>query len=101
MKMNFLLPEVQEEHAPYHGYCAGDTIGDHDHALSYIMDFYPEALPSFCGLDDANKRSVQFTQCDLSFNHGWFVQGEAPPGAMFTKFRETLIRDRLSPIGQQ
>ena len=40
-------PLGQAEHAPYHGYMVGDTIGDHDHALSYIMDYYPDMLPSF------------------------------------------------------
>merc|ERR550525_464156 len=65
------------------------------------MEHYPEALPSFRELDEEDKRSVKFTQCNLSFNHGWLVQGEAPPGAVFTKFRETLIRDHKSQIGQR
>jgi hypothetical protein len=99
MKMDSLLPTVQAEHAPYHGYAAGNVIGDHDHALSYLMDHYPEALPSFMDLDPVERRSVQFTQCNLCFNHGWFVQAEAPPGAIFTKFREVLIRDHKSEIG--
>mmetsp|Transcript_17510 Transcript_17510/g.37463 ORF Transcript_17510/g.37463 Transcript_17510/m.37463 type:complete len:986 (-) Transcript_17510:581-3538(-) len=101
MKMNMILPEVQKEHAPYHGYAAGDTISDHDHALSYVMDHFPQLLPSFRDLDAAERRSVHFTQCDLCFNHGWFVQAEAPPGAIFTKFREALIRDHKSQIGQR
>jgi len=101
MKMSMILPEVQKDHTPYHGYAVGDTIGDHDHALSYVMDHYPEMLPSFRDLEPAEKRSVQFTQCNLCFNHGWFVQAEAPPGAIFTKFREALIRDHKSQIGQQ
>lgn len=101
MKMTVLLPEVQAEHSPYHGYKTGDTIGDHDHALSYIMDHYSEMLPSFKELDPTEQRSVQFTQCKLCFNHGWFVQAEAPPGAIFTQFREVLIRDHKSEIGRQ
>merc|ERR1719277_746063 len=101
MKMSLILPEVQPEHAPYHGYQGGDTIGDHDHALSYVMDHYPTMLPSFRDLDPAERKSVQFTQCNLCFNHGWFVQAEAPPGAIFTKFREALIRDHKSQIGQK
>jgi len=101
MKMAMILPEVQKEHEPYHGYASGDVIGDHDHALSYVMDHYPDMLPSFKDLEPAEKRSVQFTQCNLCFNHGWFVQAEAPPGAIFTKFREALIRDHKSQIGQQ
>lgn len=101
MKLGLLLPEVQPKDAPYHGYHAGDVIGDHDHALSYLMDHYPDLLPSFRDLSPAEKRSVHFTQCNLSFNHGWFVQAEAPPGAVFTKLREALIRDHKEQIGKQ
>jgi len=101
MKMNLILPECQKEHEPFHGYMAGDTIGDHDHALSYIMEHYPSILPSFRDLDEKEKRSVKFTQCNLCFNHGWFVQAEAPPGAIFTKFREALIRDHKNQIDSQ
>mmetsp|Transcript_68025 Transcript_68025/g.106354 ORF Transcript_68025/g.106354 Transcript_68025/m.106354 type:complete len:951 (+) Transcript_68025:74-2926(+) len=98
MKVHALLPKVQPQHAPYHGYKAGDTIGDHDHALSYLMDHYPELLPSFHGLSKKEKFSVAFTQCQLQFNQGWFVQAEAPPGAIFTKFRELLIREHKSKV---
>jgi len=98
MKVQALLPSVQPEHAPYHGYKAGDTISDHDHALSYLMDHYPALLPSFAGLSEAEKLSVAFTQCQLQFNQGWFVQAEAPPGAIFTKFKEVLVRDNKSKL---
>jgi len=101
MKMNVLLPTVQKEHSPYHGYSSGDTIGDHDHALSYVMEHFPEVLPSFRDLDPAEKRGVQLSQCNLCFNHGWFVQAEAPPGAIFTNFREALIRDHKSQMEQK
>merc|ERR1712048_786113 len=90
MKMHVFLPEVQKQHAPYGSYKNGDTIGDHDAALAYVMDHYPDLLPSFKDLDLVEKESLKFTQCNLCFNHGWFVQAEAPPGAMLTKFRETL-----------
>jgi hypothetical protein len=98
MKVQLLLPTIHPDHAPYHGYNAGDTISDHDHALSYLMDHYPELLPSFHGLDAKDKFSVAFTQCQLQFNQGWFVQAEAPPGAIFTKFRELLIREHKSKV---
>jgi len=101
MKMDQYCPVVEADHAPYHGYSAGDTIGDHDHALSYIMDFFPNLLPSFRDLSPEERRSVQFTQCSLCFNHGWLVQAEAPPGAIFTRMRETLIRDHKLMIGQR
>lgn len=99
MKMDALLPTVQAEHDGYHGYAAGDVIGDHDHALCYLMDHYPDLLPSFKELDPAERQSVQFTQCNLCFNHGWLVQAEAPPGAIFTKFREAIQRDRKLHAG--
>lgn len=95
MKMSVILPEVQDEHAPYHGYQAGNVIGDHDHALAYVMQNYPSMLPSFKGLDMTDKRSVQFSQCHLGFNHGWFVQAEAPPGAIFTKFKDAVAQGDL------
>jgi len=101
MKMNLILPCVAEEHAPYHGYAAGDTVGDHDHALSYIMDHYPDMLPSYRDLHHEEKLSVQFTQCNLCFNHGWLVQAEAPPGAIFTAFRNALVRDHKGQIQQR
>jgi len=101
MKVQALLPEVQAEHAPYHGYSAGQTISDHDQALSYVMDHFPALLPSFDGLDMDQKLSVAFTQCQLQFNQGWFVQAEAPPGAIFTKFRQLLIREHKSRIQEQ
>jgi len=90
MKVKALLPKVAPQHDHYHGYRAGDTIGDHDHALSYVMDHFPELLPSFKGLQEEEQRSVQFTQCELCFNHGWLVQAEAPPGAIFTRFRQMI-----------
>mmetsp|Transcript_84601 Transcript_84601/g.274071 ORF Transcript_84601/g.274071 Transcript_84601/m.274071 type:complete len:922 (-) Transcript_84601:359-3124(-) len=101
MKIDLLLPEVQPEHAPYRGYSARDTIADHDLALAYVMDHFPQFLPSFRDLDASERRSVQFTQCNLCFNHGWFVQAEAPPGAVFTKFRECLIRDHKLQISSR
>merc|ERR1719346_863406 len=62
------------------------------------MDYFPRYLPSFEGLDTKERRSVQFTQCNICFNQGWFVQAEAPPGAIFTKFRELLIREHKSSL---
>jgi hypothetical protein len=99
MKMDCILPQLQGEHAPFHGYAAGDTIGDHDLALAYIMEYFPSLLPSFKGLGKDEQAAVHFTQCNLHFNHGWFVQAEAPPGAIFTHFRNVLIRDCKGSIG--
>jgi len=101
MKMSLLLPQVQAKDAPYRGYSAGDVISDHDAALGYLMDHYPNLLPSFNELDREEKRSIQFTQCDLCFNFGWLVQAEAPPGATFSLFKAALIRDHKSQLSRQ
>jgi len=92
MKVTDLLPEVQPEHAPYQGYGSGDKIQDHDAAIAYVMEYYPELLPSFAGLEAEERFAIQFTQAKISFNHGWLVQAEAPPGATFSKFRELLMQ---------
>ena len=33
---------------------------------------------------------IRFTQAKLGFNHGWLVQAEAPPGALFGSFKALL-----------
>jgi len=88
MKVDFLLPQVA--YGEYHGFQRGETIQDHDVALAYIMDEYPELLPSFKSLSQEQKTAIQLMQCKVSFNHGWFVQAEAPPGAVFSSFRKVL-----------
>lgn len=90
MKITALLPTVQPEHAPYCGYDAGVHILDHDMALGYIMEYFPSLLPSYCGLSAEGQKAVLFTQSKMQFNHGWFVQAEAPPGAMLSGFKAAL-----------
>jgi len=90
MKVEALNPTVQPQHAPYNGYAAGAIIHDHDVALAYVLDHYPKLLPSFAGLPERAKKSVLFTQGKMQFNHGWFVQAEAPPGAMLSTFKSCL-----------
>ena len=96
MKVEAILPTVQAEHAPYLGYSAGDVIRDHDIALSYVLVHYPELLPSFAGLPVDAQRAILFTQSKLQFNHGWFVQAEAPPGAMLSTFKQVLGSNEAS-----
>mmetsp|Transcript_48883 Transcript_48883/g.114410 ORF Transcript_48883/g.114410 Transcript_48883/m.114410 type:complete len:844 (+) Transcript_48883:79-2610(+) len=88
MKVEHFLPQVAK--GEYHGFKEGEKIQDHDVALAYIMDNYPELLPSFRSLSPEQRASIQFMQCKIAFNHGWFVQGEAPPGAVFSTFRNVL-----------
>jgi hypothetical protein len=90
MKNTALLPTVHERHAPYEGIADGDRIHDHDLGLRYIMEHFPGLLPSFNGLGPAQRAAVFFTQGKMGFNNGWLVQGEAPPGALFSKFKEVI-----------
>jgi len=92
MKITPVLPKVQKEHAPYRGYKEDETIGDRDHALTYVMDLFPSLLPSFRDLSPDDKESVEFMHSNIGFNHGWFVQAEAPPGAVFSKLTEATRR---------
>jgi len=41
-KVEALLPRVREEHSPFHGFVAGDVINDHDVAMYYVLEHYPE-----------------------------------------------------------
>mmetsp|Transcript_76573 Transcript_76573/g.214046 ORF Transcript_76573/g.214046 Transcript_76573/m.214046 type:complete len:901 (+) Transcript_76573:92-2794(+) len=90
MKNSMLLPTVHGKHAPYYGLCEGDQVHDHDLALRYIMEHFPGLLPSFNGLGPAQRAVLFFTQGKMGFNNGWLVQGEAPPGALFSKFKEVI-----------
>ena len=90
MKIDSLLPTVQPSHAPYSGFGAGAVINDHDIALGYVLHHDAEALPSFASLTRDQKKPVEFTQAKLGFNHGWLVQAEAPPGALFSSFKRLL-----------
>ena len=91
MKVDQLLPVVQPQHAPYEGFKAGDKINDHDVALGYMLRYYPAALPSFAGLSGSMRETIQFTQVKIMFNHGWLVQAEAPPGPLFSHFKNALV----------
>jgi hypothetical protein len=91
MKNSRLLPVVQPQHAPYRGFLEGDQINDHDLALGYVLENYSEQLPSFHRLDARSQQTIKFTQVKFSFNHGWLVQAEAPPSALFTPFKTAIM----------
>mmetsp|Transcript_73505 Transcript_73505/g.202919 ORF Transcript_73505/g.202919 Transcript_73505/m.202919 type:complete len:374 (-) Transcript_73505:218-1339(-) len=97
MKVEALLPAVQQSHGPYCGYKPGEVIADHDLALGYVMEHYPHALPSFVGLPAKQRSSVKFTQSNMEYNMGWLVQAEAPPGALFRKFRSVITSGGADP----
>jgi hypothetical protein len=90
MKLEHLCPRVAPEHAPYAGVGAGEVIRDHDAALGYVLTHDPTSLPCYAALPPAQQAAVRFTQADLGFNHGWLVQAEAPPGAIFGRFKALL-----------
>ena len=88
---------VKEQHAPFLGFKAGDVINDHDVALAYVLNYHSEQLPSFEGLQAVDQRTVRFTQSKMNFNHGWLVQGEAPPSSLFARFKQVILSDGVSP----
>jgi len=55
-----------------------------------VLDHYASCLPSFSGLSPELQRAIKFTQVNISFNHGWLVQAEAPPGPLFSSFKRAL-----------
>ena len=63
----------------------------------YILDFFPSLLPSFQSLEPGQRAPILFTQSKMGFNHGWLVQGEAPPGLLFGKLKQVIARGRVSP----
>ena len=97
MKIEALLPRVGRAHAPFLGYQEGDVINDHDCALAYVLSHYSDLLPSFVQLMSADQLTVKFTQSRMQFNHGWLVQGEAPPSALFAKFKFVMRTEGVSP----
>eukprot|EP00929_Paragymnodinium_shiwhaense_P075316 TRINITY_DN38498_c0_g1_i1.p1 TRINITY_DN38498_c0_g1~~TRINITY_DN38498_c0_g1_i1.p1 ORF type:complete len:1251 (+),score=272.20 TRINITY_DN38498_c0_g1_i1:240-3992(+) len=101
MKLQPLIPVVQAKHVGadgrFHGYKIGDSVNDHDLALAYLLEYEPEALPSFRDLKDSQKRSIMFTQAKMEYNMGWLVQAEAPPGALFRKFKSVMTSAGTDP----
>ena len=97
MKVEALLPRVTAEHHDYNGFKAGDVINDHDIALGYVLEFFSDSLPSFSALPADQQRSVRFTQGKMAFNHGWLVQAEAPPSALFSKFKSIIEAGGAEP----
>jgi hypothetical protein len=96
MKLDVLLPAVGRGLQEFCGYKRGETIMDHDIALSYVLENCPMALPSFAGLSKPQQDSIRFTHCKLEYNMGWLVQAEAPPSALFRAFRKVVISGNFS-----
>jgi len=88
MKDPKLCPTVRGE--PYEGFQPGEEIYDHDLALAYILDRYPDLLPSYDMLTEEQQRSVRFTQSEMGFNAGWLVQAEGPPSAVLSKLKKVV-----------
>ena len=61
-----------------------------------MLEHHGACLPSFAALPAAQQRSVRFTQSKMGFNHGWLVQAEAPPGALFGKFKAAIATDGVA-----
>jgi len=98
MKIEQLLPTVSSAKTrEFCGYRAGEVISDHDVALGYVLEHAPDALPSYSGLPAKQRDSVKFTQCNMEYNMGWLVQAEAPPGALFRKFKAIISAGKADP----
>jgi len=97
MKVTELLPTVEKKPGNFRGYKIGETIGDHDMALSYVLEHHPAWLPSFSGLPKPQQHSVKFTHSKLDYNMGWLVQAEAPPGALFSAFKKVVKSGQAKP----
>jgi len=97
MKVKALLPVVDRRHGQYCGYKPGEVVNDHDLALGYVLEFHPDAVPSFAGLPQRQRESLKFTQFHMEYNMGWLVQAEAPPGPLFKKFKSIIRAGKASP----
>ncbi|CAK0838578.1 unnamed protein product [Prorocentrum cordatum] len=60
------------------------------------MECFPSLLPSYAALEPAQRATILFTQSRIDFNNGWFVQGEAPPGAMLSTFKRVIVNGGAS-----
>lgn len=93
MKVQALLPVVRDAHVEWCGYHGGEQVTDHDAALGYVLEYAGDMLPSFVNLNEKQKEAIKFTQCKMDYNMGWLTQAEAPPGALFSKFRSVILGD--------
>ncbi|CAE7918516.1 unnamed protein product [Symbiodinium necroappetens] len=96
MKVSLLLPVVQKADAPYRGYGESEVIADHDLAIFYLIERYPQLLPSLSSLKPELQSSVQMVLSGLAFNNGWFVQAEAPPGAVLRGIKAAITSQNKS-----
>jgi len=96
MKVSLLLPVVQQPDAPYRGYGKSEVVGDHDMAIFYLIERYPELLPSLSSLKPDLQSSVRMVLSGLAFNNGWFVQAEAPPGAVLRGIKAAITSQNKS-----
>eukprot|EP00756_Hemistasia_phaeocysticola_P014277 Hpha_TRINITY_DN15331_c3_g1::TRINITY_DN15331_c3_g1_i1::g.89171::m.89171 len=88
-------PRVAPQHAPFLGVQAGGLLYDNQDALAYYLEKAPGTLLSASSLPEKELRLLQAVTGELSLNFGWVVQGEAPPGLMFSSWKEAT--KRLSP----
>jgi len=92
MKVPELCPRVHGD--PYCGFKDGETIVDHDLALSYILDRYSSLLPSYRVLTSEQQKVIRFTQSEMGFNAGWLVQAEGPPSAVLGKLKQVITHQQ-------
>ncbi|CAE7366822.1 unnamed protein product [Symbiodinium natans] len=96
MKVSLLLPVVAKADAPYRGYGESEVVADHDMAIFYLIERYPQLLPSLSSLKPDLQSSVRMVLSGLAFNNGWFVQAEAPPGAVLRGIKAAITSQNKS-----
>ena len=97
LKIAPLQPFVLPEHAPYNGVAAGSPITNPSLALAYLLEYDHAALPCLEMLPATQWSRLRFTQERLGFNHSWLVQAEAPPAALFARFKERVRFNGVGP----
>ena len=84
------LRNVLETGEFVHNFATWDLREQMNKTCSDVPSDVPSELPSFASLPERQRGVICFTQAKLGFNHGWLVQAEAPPGALFSKFKEVI-----------
>ncbi len=93
LKITALQPSVQPEHVAFQGFQTNELISDPRAALSYILERYPSCFPSYQQLLPQSQRAIRFVHARTELNPGWLVQAEAPPAALFSRFKAAILRE--------
>ena len=93
LKVTALMPSVLPEHEAFRGFQANELINDPRAALAYILERFPSCFPSYQQLLPQSQHAIRFVHARTELNPGWLVQAEAPPAALFSRFKHALLRE--------